>query len=237
MSDLENLVIESLSKESNQFSPAPPVKILEREVSTPGEEEIIALCQNLAKKTEENPTMGPYLVAQISAYIHRGLLTQKTQPLLILSLAATYAIDPKEEYLQRISDWAEAIEKDFYAREEARLERIAIGSLASSVDFLKEFFGESLLEELQYLTSVTRPTAKRWISGGNMSWRYAQKIHLLARAFYALRHKQNLSEEKTLLWYQEPKGGKSPRELFREHHFSASAELRITLKGIGITRC
>jgi hypothetical protein len=154
-----------------------------------------------------------------------------------LALAATYSLHPSPQLFERLKDWSEDIEKNLVRKEAARLEKIAVGSLDASIDFLKEYFEEDLAEELVYLTKVTKPTAKRWMSGNNMNWRHAQKIKLTARIFYYLDHKQNYDKKESLSWYRSPQNkGRTPREMLAGYSYVTPSELRNLLQTIGMSQ-
>lgn len=242
MKSLEDLVTSNLApteaeKEIEQFSPLPPLEILSSGKIT-SSANIQKMCREIPLQIKSNPDQAPYLLAQLLAYLSRMVLpgSQKSRALWVLALAATYARNRDQEAYQDICDWTQNIEEDLREKDYRQMEKIALASTTSRLDFLAEFFEENLAEELVYITGVQPATARRWIQGAGISWSNNQRINLVARIFYALRHKQGFSTKDTLLFYTNnwQDSSSSPREMVANYNYVAGGNMQSMLRSIGV---
>lgn len=242
MTSLEDLVTGNIPdpepEEEQPLELLPPLLV---RVNKPHvkDKDIIRICEALREEIAREPTRVPYAAAQLAAYLERHALyfgnwQGRRQLLVLFSLSATYSVDPSDDTRKDLLEWIDALENEVNFKQFAAQRQKIIGTPLAQIDFLQEFLGEELLDELVFISEVKRPTARRWIGGaGDPNWNSQQKIRLLARAFYAAE-RSGMSKEETLRWYRDPfGGGTSPRDKIRSFCSVINADLRAALDVIG----
>lgn len=227
MSSLEDLVADALSlKDCETETPLDlsPLQALEARVSL---EDLLAACQSLRLAGSEEIT---YRLAQVLAYLERSPLYPRLRSQLSSSARAVALL--VENKRDELDAWIEEVEVSVATQKYLQEEKIVLHNVTAQIDFLSDFFKEDLQGELSEIVSVQPATAKRWIEGGSPSWDRRRQIELLARTFYTLRHKSNMSNQQALAWYRS--GAPSPRDLLQAYDgFIISKKLLGVLRTIG----
>ena len=240
MTSLQDLVTsnvpDSVPEAVSSFEPLAPLEVAIQKPHI-SYQDLLDLCQMLRKQIEEDPSGVPYKTAQLTAYLGRhslgfGGIPGSQNLFHVLFLAVTYAEDPCDDHRQSLLEWIEDLEEDISLKKFASQRNKIIGNTVTQIDFLRDFFGDDLPEELSFVCGVKRPTAKRWLEGKDPSWNNQQPIRLLARVFYAAE-KAGLSHEEILLWYREPFEGTPPREHFRGFYSLIGKDFRAALDAVG----
>lgn len=111
-----------------------------------------------------------------------------------MALAIDYHLNPSDETLSKIK--AMAIEaRDKLTQTAARDElnsRFATAELA--INYLSDYFGDNLTDELVEITGVSKATVKRYQSGGNPKRTAHDLLTRLAKVFYLLSETKTQQE-------------------------------------------
>jgi transcriptional regulator with XRE-family HTH domain len=233
MSSIKDLVLQSLqvspAKEQRK-NPSPLEALHHQEEITL--HDLMSLC--LRAEEEEDEQQLTYFVAQILAYLTQTRLSYRLSRQLMRPVEV-FALVGEQRWAD-VRNWVEhvggLVAKQIYLNEEASL----LPNVFAQIDFLRDFFGEGLPEELSDLTGVRIKTVQRWMAGGRPSREHRRQISLLARTFYALRHALGLEAEEALAYYESEAPPRAPtlQELVHKYSgYSTSTPLRKRLLAIG----
>jgi hypothetical protein len=159
-----------------------------------------------------------------------------------LALVIDYSLYQKEEALEEIEKRVLAVQAEFQAVDNRARYNSLFPTGDVALDYLEEFFGDDLVEEIVNITGVSQATVKRYRKGHRPRYYTEDLIVRLAKIFYCLKEDQGKTGDQVVDFYKNEKIVKvhsgpeqSLADHFKDYHYFSMMTIR-TLSEHGISQ-